>query len=104
MFRQFLLNTQNVLRSINAEVGLWGVEHLDFKTVLQCSQLFQRFRALERGGLEPGEGAKHTSLVTVESDVSLGPRERRTREIQGVPVERRHDFHDIARPQLLFAL
>ena len=78
MFRQFLLNTQNVLRSINAEVRLWGVEHLDFKTVLQCPQLFERFRELERGGFEPGESAKHTSLVTVKPDVPLGPGERRT--------------------------
>ena len=77
MFRQFLLHTQNVLRSINAEVRLWGVEHLNSKTVLQCSQLFERFRALERGGLEPGESAKHTSLVTVNPDVSQGSGERR---------------------------
>ena len=41
MFRQFMFDARHVLGTIDAEVGLCGLNNTDFKAVLQCPQLFE---------------------------------------------------------------
>src|SRR5437763_3834432 len=40
-FSQFMFDARNILGGSYAEVGLGGLNDWDFKTVLQCPQLFQ---------------------------------------------------------------
>src|SRR5437763_3684192 len=81
-------------------MGFGGMEHSDFKTVLQRSQLFERFRELQRRRFELRERSQHSSLVAVESYMTLRPRERLTGEIKSRSVESRDHFHDVARAEL----
>src|SRR5438045_8361464 len=81
-------------------MGFGGVEHSDFKTVLQRSQLFERFRELQRGRFELRERSQHSSLVAIDSYMTLRPRQRLTGEIESRSVESRDHFDDVARAEL----
>src|SRR2546423_3997115 len=81
-------------------MGFGGVEHSDFKTVLQRSQLFERFRELQRRRFELCERSQHSSLVAVEAYMTLGPGERLTRKIESRSIESRNHFHNVARAEL----
>ena len=48
MFRQLLLDSQYILGAIDAQVRFACLQQMDFKTVLQRSQLFERFGAFQR--------------------------------------------------------
>ena len=102
--RQFLLHAHHILGPVNAEMGFGGMEHSDFKTVLQRSQLFERFRALQRRRFELRQSAQHSRLVTVQTDVMGRPGERSAREVESGSVESGHHFHHIARAELFLCL
>ena len=75
----FRLNTQHVLGPVDAEVGFFRVQYMDFKTVLQGSQLFERFGGLERRRRQLREPAQDAGLITVDADVTPGDRARAVR-------------------------
>ena len=104
MFCQLLLDAQNVLRAVDAEVWFACLQQTDFKTVLQGSQLLERFRALERRGRQGGERAKHLSLIGIQPDVPLGAEQRRAGEVESRVIECGDDFHDVARMEFCVAL
>ena len=41
MFRQFLLNAQNIFGTVHTQMGFVRLQYMNFKAVLQCSQLFE---------------------------------------------------------------
>src|SRR5438552_13268226 len=104
MFCQLLLDAQDILGAIHAEVRLACLQQTDFKTVLQGSQLLEGLRSLERRGRKGGESSKHTSLVTVKPDVPLSAGQRCSREVEGRAIESGDDLDDVSRAQLLVAL
>src|SRR2546423_14963039 len=101
MFRQLLLDSQYILRAIDAQVRLACLQHMDFKTVLQRSQLFERFSAFQRRRRKRCEGSQSGGLITVQPDMTVGAGERRAGEIERASVESGDHFDDITRLQLL---
>ncbi len=101
-----------------------GFEQLDPEPVFQRPQLLQLLELLERGGFQMPELQQEAPLVAVEPDVLVGSRlaargswdcasprasslepranhflsdirDRRPREIEGVPIAVDHDFHHV---------
>src|SRR5258708_7153901 len=71
-FRKFTLNTRYVLGPVNAEVRLVCFQYPNSKAVLECPQLFERFRLFQRRRAQLREGAKDGALIAVQTDVPAG--------------------------------
>ena len=103
-FRKFTLDARHILGAVDAEVRLGGMQHGDFKAVLQSPQLFERFCPFQRGLREGHEALDGAAAVGVNADVAqrgLARADRRAGEENGAIVRVDDDFHDVAGVELL---
>ena len=72
-----MFDARDILGAIDAEVRPCGLNDPDFKAVLQCPQLFERFGQFQRRRRESGEGSQNVGLIAIHPDVPLRAGERR---------------------------
>ena len=72
MFRKLALDARHIVGPVDSQMWFVGLNNSDFKTVLQCPQLFQRFGAFQLARRDLCQRAQRVRLIAVEADMTAG--------------------------------